>query len=211
MTTSTLSERPAAERSPSAARPVSVLDAIRGRRSIGKVSPERPPRELIEQVLEAATWAPCHHRTDPWRFVVLAGKAREALGEIMARSKAAGRDLSDEAVRAEVERERAKPLRAPVIIVAGVEPSDHPKAIEVEEIAAGAAAIQNMLLAAPALGLATMWRTGAPAYDPAVKEWLGFSPNAHLLGFIYVGYPEAAPQRASYTPAEEITTWRGWE
>jgi nitroreductase len=188
-----------------------TLDAIQQRRSIGKLLPDRPPRDLIEQILEAATWAPCHHVTDPWRFVVLAGAAREELGEIMARSQAHGRDLSDEAVRAAIERERVKPLRAPVIIAAGIEPSEHPKAIEIEEIAAGAAAIQNMLLAAHSLGLATIWRTGAPAYDPAVKAWLGFSPAAHIPGFIYAGYPAATPRRARHTPASEDTTWRGWD
>ncbi len=188
-----------------------TLDVIHQRRSIGKMLPDRPPRELIEQILDAATWAPCHHVTDPWRFVVLAGSAREELGAIMARSKAQGRDLTDETVRAAVERERAKPLRAPVIIVVGIEPSNHPKAIEIEEIAAGAAAIQNMLLAAHSLGLATIWRTGAPAYDPAVKSWLGFSPVAHILGLIYVGYPAAAPRRARHIPAAEVTQWRGWD
>lgn len=188
-----------------------TLDAIQQRRSIGKLLPDRPPRELIEQILEAATWAPCHHGTDPWRFVVLAGVAREELGDIMARSKAHGHDLSGDDVRGAVERERAKPLRAPVIIAAGIEPSGHPKAIEIEEIAAGAAAIQNMLLAAHSLGLATIWRTGAPAYDPAVKAWLGFSPAAHILGFIYAGYPAIKPERARHTPAREVTTWRGWD
>ncbi|MDQ3044099.1 MAG: nitroreductase family protein, partial [Chloroflexota bacterium] len=49
------------------------MTAIRERRSIGKVGPERPPRELIEQVLEAATWAPNHRLTEPWRFIVIAG------------------------------------------------------------------------------------------------------------------------------------------
>lgn len=188
-----------------------ILDAIQQRRSIGKMLPDRPPREHIEQILEAATWAPCHHVTDPWRFVVLAGAAREELGDIMARSKAQGRDLSDADVRAAVERERAKPLRAPVIIAVGIEPSTHPKAIEIEEIAAGAAAIQNMLLAAHSLGLATIWRTGAPAYDPAVKAWLGFSAAAHILGFIYAGYPAVNPQRARHIPAAEVTQWRGWD
>ena len=50
-----------------------VIDAIRGRRSIGKVQPERPSREAIDLILEAGTWAPCHHVTEPWKFVVIAG------------------------------------------------------------------------------------------------------------------------------------------
>ena len=62
---------------------------IEGRRSIGKVTDERPDRALIEQVLESATWAPNHRLTEPWRFVVLAGQAREALGWFMGEQNAA--------------------------------------------------------------------------------------------------------------------------
>src|SRR4051794_16216479 len=63
-----------------------VLEAIRTRRSVGKVGPERPPRELIEQLLEAATAAPNHHLTEPWRLIVLAGRTREELGGGTARA-----------------------------------------------------------------------------------------------------------------------------
>ena len=52
-----------------------------------------------------------------------------------------------------IERERRKPLRAPVIIAVAAVPSDSPKAVEIEEIAAVAAAVQNVLVAAEALGL----------------------------------------------------------
>jgi nitroreductase len=66
-----------------------VFEAIRTRRSIGAVSQDVPPREVIEEILEAATWAPNHRLTEPWRFIVLAGSAREAFGEAMARGKVA--------------------------------------------------------------------------------------------------------------------------
>ena len=60
--------------------------------------------------------------------------------------------------------------------------------VEIEEVEVGAAAVQNMLLAAHSLGLAAMWRTGDAAYDPAVRSYLGLSERGHILGFIYVGY-----------------------
>ncbi len=196
------------------AQPMDVLEAIRGRRSIGRVRPERPPKGLIEQLLEAATWAPNHRLTEPWRFFVLAGDARDALGEVLARSQAvalaaAGRDGPD--VAAAVEKARGKPLRAPVVIAVAVVPDTGPKTVEIEEVAAGAAAVQNLLLAAHALGLAAMWRTGEPAYDPAVKAFFGLPPTAHLLGFVYVGYPKDAPARVGRAPAAGRTRWLGWE
>ena len=58
-----------------------VMTAIKTRRSIGKVKSEPVPKEMIEMILEAGTWAPCHHQTEPWRFFVLTGDARNGLGE----------------------------------------------------------------------------------------------------------------------------------
>ena len=78
-------------------------------------------------------------------------------------------------------------------------------------MAAVAAAVQNMLLAAEALGLGAMWRTGNPAYDPDVKRFLGLPEGAHLLSFVYLGYPdlENLPERERDTNG--LVTWLGWD
>ncbi len=185
-----------------------ILEFIKSRRSVGKVAQDKPPRELIEKVLEAAVWAPNHHLTQPWRFFVLAGRAREQLGEAMA---AADKRLHPDSPEVVLDRTRAKPLRAPVIVVVAVEPSQDPKVPEIEEVEAGAAAVQNMLLAAHALGLGAMWRTGDAAYADEVKAFLGLNPKAHILGFVYLGYPAISPPPQSRTPARELTSWLGWE
>jgi nitroreductase len=181
---------------------MSVMEAIRGRRSVGKMRPELPPREAIDTILEAGTWAPCHHVTEPWRFSVIAGEARERLGDVMARAKVERMIRQGKSTEGEYERAKAKALRSPAIIAVAVEPSDGPKVVEIEEVEAGAAAVQNMLLAAHSLGLATMWRTGDPAYDSDVKRFLGLSQSAHIIGFVYLGYPDVSPIRARHTPAE---------
>ena len=188
-----------------------VMDAIRTRRSVSKVQPERPPREAIEAILEAGSWAPCHHETEPWRFSVIAGDERAKLGNVMARAKVERMIRQGKAIEGEFERAKVKALRSPVIIAVAVEPSEAPKVVEIEEVEAGAAAVQNMLLAAHELGLGAIWRTGDPAYDPEVKLFLGLGPNSHIIGFICLGYPAIAPNRARHTPAQEITIWRGWE
>jgi nitroreductase len=188
-----------------------VFEAIRTRRSIGAVSQELPPREVIEEILEAATWAPNHRLTEPWRFIVLAGSAREDFGEAIARGKVKRLVESEQPWQADFDRAKAKALRAPVIIVLAVEPQLGPKVIEMEEITAGAAAIQNMLLAAHALGLGAIWRSGEACFDPGVKAHLGLPESAHLLGFVYVGYPLATSIRAKRTPSPELTRWVGWD
>ena len=187
-----------------------VLEAIRTRRSIGKVLPDRPTRQEIETILDAATWAPCHHLTHPWRFIVIAGDERHELGKVMAKSKI--RRMIDEGRDTSGEEERliAKALRAPVIIAVGVEPAEGAKIVPIEEIEAGAAAVQNMLLAAHGIGLGAMWRTGDPAYDPEVRNYLGLSERGSLLGFVYVGYPAVSKVRENHVPFESVTTWRGW-
>ena len=98
-------------------------------------------------------------------------------------------------------------LQAPVVIAVGVDTPTESKVLQIENISAVAAATQNLLLAAHALGLGAKWRTGEWALDAKVKRFLGFQPDQHIIGFIYIGYPEAAieyPPRASF---EERTTW----
>ena len=184
-----------------------VMACIRDRRSVGKVTDQMPPREVIEEILEAASWAPCHHVTEPWRFTVVTGDGRVALGEVMARSKLDRMAAQGRSIEGEEEKLVAKALRAPVIIAVAVEPATGPKVVEIEEIEAGSAAVQNLMLAAHAAGLATIWRTGDPAYDPRVRDFLCLSERATIVGFVYLGYAAIAPSRAKKTPAAELTTW----
>lgn len=184
-----------------------VLAAIRNRRSIGKVTPEVPPRDLIWQLLEAGTWAPNHHLTEPWRFIVLEGDARVALGEVMGQVDAARFDDPEPAAAAAA-KTATKPLRAPYVIAVAAEPSADPSVPEIEEIAAASAAAQNMLLAAEALGLAAIWRSGWIAFTPEVRDHLGLSERGKVLGFIYVGYSAMARPERGRTDARSVTTWR---
>lgn len=101
---------------------MSIFEIIVRRRSIGKMTAERPTREQIERMLEAATHAPNHHRVQPWKFLVLAGSARVELGEVMAEALLARTgDAGSELGRALLEKERNKPLRSPVVIVVAAE------------------------------------------------------------------------------------------
>lgn len=191
---------------------MTVFDIIQQRRSIGKMTSERPTRRQIERLLEAATHAPNHHHTQPWKFIVLAGNARAEVGEVMAESLAARlEDTSHEKAQALLNKERTKLLRSPVVIVVASEPPAQPKVLEIENIEATAAAVENMLLAGEEMGLALMWRTGDAAYDPRVKQKLGLSPQDHIVSFLYVGFPAIPRLERKPVPYEEKTTWLGWE
>jgi nitroreductase len=162
-------------------------------------------------VIAAAAWAPNHYHTQPWRFVVIAGDARNRMGEVMAESlRARLDDPGGSEAQQLIDRERKKPLRAPVVIAVAAMPSELSKVIETEEISAVSAGIQNILLAAHALGLGAMWRTGAPAYDPAVKRFLDLPERAHILAFVYLGYPDLIGPGNPARDAARHTTWLGW-
>lgn len=191
---------------------MSIIATIARRRSIGKMTAERPTRAQIEQILEVATHAPNHHNTQPWRFFVLAGSARAELGNVMAEALLArAGELPPENGKAILDKERTKLLRAPVVIVAAAEYPQQSNVVEIENVEAVAAAVGNMLLAAEELGLAAMWRTGDAAYDPHVKQWLGLAREDHIVAFLYLGYPAITSQERHPVPAEKKTAWLGWE
>lgn len=185
-----------------------VLRAILSRRSVGRVSPDPLPREVVEELLAAAASAPNHHLTGPWRFIVLAGDARSEVG--VAHARAARRERPD--ITAEgLDKEARRLERAPVVIACCVAPGDDPVAAR-EDRDAVAAAIENLLLAAHARGLGAMWRTGTMVDEPEVREALGLAPADEIVGFVYLGRPLGPPPAAGPPrgPASDVTVWRGW-
>jgi nitroreductase len=188
-----------------------VLEAIRTRRTVGKIRPELPPREVIEELLEAATWAPNHRLNEPWRFIVVAGEARERFGRVMADD--ACQELDDprgEKARSIIESQIKKATRSPVVIVVACDPATSPKIDPIEDVAAVACGIQNLMLAAHARGLATKWSSGKACYSPALKHLFNLTPEHQILGYIYLGYPDEDSKPSARTPHAEKTTWLGW-
>lgn len=190
---------------------MNVLEAISTRRSIGKMKAEAPSREQIEKMLQAAILAPNHHETQPWHFFVLAGKAREELGQIMMEnlSQKMSETESDKA-KAALEKERNKPLRSPVLVVVACQHGEDNHEVRIEDLEATAAATQNILLAAQELGLATIWRTGDAAYNRRVKAWLGLQPHDDIVGIVYVGYAAIPVSERESPTFEDKTKWLGW-
>ena len=160
-----------------------LLEAIKTRRTIGK-SEGDVPRETITELIEAATWAPNHKMTQPWRFSVLTGSAREQLGEIWAKEAAA--NVPAESRDAFMAGEAKKPLRSPALIVVSVRTDANAMTAE-EDLAATAAGVQNLLLTAHAKGLAAGWKSGKICYSPAVKQFLGLDPTDRIIAIVYVG------------------------
>ena len=181
-----------------------IFDAIHGRLTISKVKPDALPRDVIEKLLSAGAQAPNHHKVRPWRFVVLTGDGRKKLGDVMAASFL---DRNPATPPEGLDKTRALPLRAPVVIAVGADKPADTKIIEMENISAASAAAQNILLAAHAQGLGAIWRTGEWARDAKVKEFLGFAADQQIVGFIYVGYPDVTPEPYVRQVFEDRVIW----
>src|SRR3954451_3592266 len=151
-----------------------IEEAIRGRRT-HKVFESRPvPREVVEELLELARWAPNHFVTEPWRFRVLGPEAFERL------------------IAAGEANERSKLTRAPTLIVAtakqtGDEHQNH------EDVLATAVAVYIVLLAAHARGLASYWRTPRLLESPEGREAIRIGDDEQFVALIHLGRPVTTP------------------
>ena len=166
-----------------------VLEAIKGRRSIRKFTAQPVSRALLEELADAARWAPSAGNIQPWRFVVVtAADVRRALA-----AAAYGQEFVAQAP-------------AVVTVVAAPPPGDHygPRGPELYCLQDTAAATQNLLLAAYARGLGTCW---VGAFDEgAVARVLALPPGERPVALVPVGYPAAAG-RSSRRPADEVVRW----
>lgn len=166
--------------------------------------PDPVPRPLIEELLDLAVWAPNHRMAEPWRFYVFTGDARGAVAAIhrdLVREEAAG---SEE----RAQRRYAELLGIPVFLfVSYVRDAESKK--DRENYAAVACAIQNLMLAAHARGLGTVWRTGNVIRDRRTRSLLGLEEQEELVGLLHLGYPAHRPEPRPRTPALHKTIFRG--
>ncbi len=186
---------------------MSVLDVIKSRRSVPKMRPDAVPREVLEEMLEAAVWAPNHRLTEPWRFYVLRENSKRRFAEIRRRFRAATlpNPEAPEAIKA-LDRLYQDTISTPAFIVATVHQAPDEEVRE-EDTAATFIAAQNMMLVAGERGVGTYMRTGALLRDPELRALIGVEDDRRLLAIIYVGYPADGLPQKRRTPAAERTVW----
>jgi len=161
-----------------------LIEALNTRATAKTYGADAPTKEHLAIALQAAVRAPDHGRLRPWRFMLIEGDQRRKFGELLAESaKRRVPGLSD----GDLQRERDKAVRAPMIIIVVCRVVPGTKVPTIEQTLAAGAATQNMLLALHSLGYAAAWKTGEAAYDSEVKRSLGLAVDDHLIGFVYVG------------------------
>lgn len=186
-----------------------VLEAIKTRRSVNRMSDVVPSREDIEALLEAAVWAPNHRFTQPWKFYVVAGDERERISSQLAKSVAAHVDASTPEGKQRVEKAGNMFLQAPVVIAVTSALSED-DGLELEDCAATWMAVQNMILAAWGKGIASKVRTPPAIHGPVLRKLLGVGEDCQIVGLVFLGYAgenAVPPPRARDA---ETATWLGW-
>lgn len=188
------------------------LGLIFSRRSTGRLVEPAPDAQEVVDILRAGVSAPDHDSLKSTRYVVFTGEAKDRFGEFLAQ-RLTDRLAAKEATPTEgqLNKERTKLDRAPLVIAVGVAYAHETKIPEIEQFASAAASCENMLLAATALGYGSMWRTGEICYDPGVKEALGLASTDQIVGWIYIGSyrPDSQTQPVEDTPLEEFVTYFG--
>jgi nitroreductase len=184
-----------------------AITAIRRRTSVRRFRPDPVPREIIETLLDCAVRAPNHKLTEPWRFTVLTGLARDRFAELRARHRLSrfGDPASEEA-RSAADKMRVETEQIPALIVVMTAVSPDEKTRE-EDYAATMMATATLIIAAESLGLGTYLRTGGIMQDPDVTALAGLAPGFRVVGIVSLGYPEADEPPRRRRPAGELTQW----
>ena len=168
---------------------------------------EKIEDSIITDLLNLAHWAPTHGRTEPWRFKVYANEGVSTFCEAHA---ALYKTNTDPETFTTAKFENLQKLGSQTSHIIGVymQRQVPAKIPLVEEIAATAAAIQNILLGAEALGISALWSTGGMTHHPALKSFWGLADEDVVMGLLYLGYSNepAAPGKRNGTAAEK-TSW----
>ena len=189
---------------------MNALDNLHQRASIPAkyLTEPAPAGEHLQAILNAAMTAPDHGALRPWQFIFVEGEARNTLGDVFAEALTK-RDPA--APPEQIERQRDKPMRSPLLIVVVAKISaNHPKVPEFEQLLSAGAAAEHMQLAAQALGYGSVWVTGPNATDTHVKASLGIAEQDQIVGFLHMGTASiAAPAVNRPTPEQFVVHWTG--
>jgi len=198
------------------ARSLPFSELARGRRSVRSYRPDPIPRALVEQVLEAARWAPSPHGRQPWRFVVLSrpeAKARlaDSMGAEWRRQLSLDGD-PPEIVERRLTRSHQRIKEAPVCVVLCLYLDDldvypdreRQAAEETMAVQSLGAAAQNLLLAAYDLGLDGGWICAPLFCQDTVRQALELPTSLFPHALLTLGYAAQDPKRREHRPVSEL-------
>jgi nitroreductase len=165
-----------------------VLNTIKSRRTIRKFKSDPIDEEMLGMILEAGRWAPSFSNLQPWRFIVIKDQALKNALDKAARESVLHLGINE----------------APIIILVCVDRRVDP----LHAIEAGAAATQNITLAAYSLGLGAgwigIWGTEAEA---AIQDILNLPETTRAVSLVPIGNPDESP-KGNRRPLSEFVQFR---
>lgn len=183
-------------------------ELIRDRRTIApeKYSTRKVHREVVEEVLRNATWAPTHGMTQPWRFKVFMGEGLEKIGEKLP-TWYKNFVAEDKFSQKKYDKLAERVSYCSVVVAVCMEKDPNGRIPELEEVEAVACAVQNMYLTCTAHGLGALYSTPGFIYTEEVKQFLNLDESSRCLGLFFMGYPEGDWPKSHRKPLEYVTEW----
>ncbi|MGY0505999.1 nitroreductase family protein [Luteimonas sp. e5] len=164
-----------------------------------------PDQQQLLAMLAAASRVPDHGNRVPFRFLRIAGSARQALGQWLVERK---RELDPAASAAVLDKERGRFNHAPVVIAVIAQQGPDEKIPASERFSTASCVCFALLQAARAAGFGAQWLTGWGAHDPAMRTYLGLAEDEVIVGFIHIGSArQEAPERARPDAATLLRDW----
>jgi nitroreductase len=197
---------------------------IKTRRSIRQYRPAVVPREVLQEVLETALWAPSGMNRQEWHIVVAGGEERDRLVEIIARSQEYIRPHLKELFSEKIIKISLQVFNnlggAPAVVLVYIPKETihfdkglddrgryHLEFNRFNRLLSAAALIQNLVLAAHSKGLGTCWMTGPKYVEQEINDYFGIT-DLELVSIIPVGYPDQSPP--SPPRKENVVRWVGF-
>ncbi len=186
-----------------------INSLIQRRRSIfpNMYNGEKIPKEIIEQILANANWAPTHRLTEPWRFKIFESEeSRQKLSTYL------GQQYELKTPKGKFspmkhKKTKKKPLQSSCVIAICMQRDEKESVPEWEEVAAVACAVQNMWLTCTAYGIGSYWSSPQIILD--ANDFLELKKGESCLGLFYMGYYDAATKVESpRNPIEDKIEWK---
>lgn len=185
-----------------------ALNLLTTRRSVKpmELNGPGPSADELKTLLTVASRVPDHGKLVPWRFIVFEGDGRLQAGAKLAEIFGAAHP---EATADQVEFERKRLARAPLVVAVVSRAAPHVKIPEWEQVLSAGAAAMSLVVAAHALGYAANWITEWYAYDRSALAALGIGADERVAGFVHIGRPMRPPEERPRPPLSEIVTTYG--
>ena len=183
---------------------MSPIETLLNRKSHNKLVGPAPTEAQVKTMMQAALRAPDHAKLRPWRYQVFTGDSLNQLSSHFVNASLADNSALDQS---QIEKIAAKPLRAPMVIVASVVQIEHKKVPHVEQMLSAGASVQNLLMVAHFMQIGAIWRTGGLCFNRHLMDLLDFAENQSIVGFIYLGQEEGDKRAVPQIEQDEFVEW----